>query len=317
MSFSVVRYPLSAAVPMTMGACMSLSVMLFCILVLVLYLKCYCELTMLHRLQSCLRVLLVVQTFLTVAAVVVLSVAPTASGHASATFSNIIASRQAANVLKASGGTLVAGFAFFATEHQMFRWVALFGAATMAGVDMVDMANVGHLIGVLQASRSTHAFVDDSARILAVRALKTQYAAKAFAFFAWLLVIQMIGCIMHALGWFVLNELPTDEEVAGHLKELARATINRRIQEKRDPERFEGVSRRLLFNPTDKLEIMWDQMTDQAIGRENRQSHPISTNPQGRIPPNVQRELCQILLKMGIKRSQVYEVLEDDESNDN
>lgn len=313
MSLSVSHYPLAACVPLTMGACVTLSVIIFCIILLALYLKSNSELTMLHRVQSCMRVLVVVQIAFMAAAVVLLSAATSASGPASATFTSIIAERMAANVLKASGGTIVAGYAFFATEHQLFRWVALLGGATMAGVDAVDLAEAGQLIGLLQASKSDYSNGNDSARALALRALRTQYAAKVFSFFGWFLMMQIIGCLMHALGWFELNELPHDEEVAGYLKELARATINRRIQEKRNPERFEGGSGRHLFSPTDKLEVTWDQMADQAIGRENRMSYPISTNPRGRIPPETQKELCQILLKIGVKRSQIYEVLENEE----
>ncbi|CDI85219.1 hypothetical protein, conserved [Eimeria praecox] len=185
----------------------------------------------------------------------------------------------------------------------------------MSGVDAVDLASVGQLIGQLNASKGGFTDEDDSARGLALWALKVQYAAKIFSFFSWFLLMQVIGCLMHALGWFHLNELPNDEEVAAHLKELARATINRRIQEKRNPERFEAGCGRHLFNPTDKLEVTWDQMVDQAIGREKRTSHPISTNRKGEIPPEVQRELSQILLRMGVKRSQIYEVLESEDDS--
>ncbi|CDJ58633.1 hypothetical protein, conserved [Eimeria maxima] len=256
-----------------------------------------------------------IRSVFTVAAVVILSVGTTATGHGSATFASLIAKRQAANVLKASGAILVAGYSYFATEHQAFRWIALLGSAIMSGVDAVDMASVGHLIGVLRASKGGLTGEDDSARELALWGMNVQYASKVFSFFSWFLVIQIIGCLMHALGWFHLNELPNDEEVAGHLKELARATINRRIQEKRNPERFAAGGGRHLFNPADKLEVTWDQMVDLAVGRDNRTSHPISTNPRGVIAPEVQRELCQILLKMGVKRSQIYEVLDDEDDS--
>lgn len=182
----------------------------------------------------------------------------------------------------------------------------------MAGVDAVDMLDVGQIIGLFEASKSIYKDGDDLSRAFIVRALGVQYAAKVFSFFAWLLVMQMVGCLMHALGWFELNELPEDEEVAGHLKELARATINRRIQEKRTPERFEGGVGKRLFNPTDKMEVMWDRMVDQTVGRDNRMSHPISTNPVGQIPADVQKELCQVLLGMGVKRQQIYEVLSNE-----
>ncbi|CDJ50083.1 hypothetical protein, conserved [Eimeria brunetti] len=282
---------------------------------MVLHLRSNSELTMLHRVHSCLRVLVIAQTVLTAAAVIVLSVATEATGHGSATFASLISERQAANVLKVSGATLVAGYSFFATEHQVFRWIALLGAAIMSGVDAADMANVGQLVGVLHASKGGLTGEDDSARALALRALKFQYGTKVFSFFSWFLLMQVIGCLMHALGWFHLNELPNDEEVAGHLKELARATINRRIQEKRNPERFAAGGGKHLFNPADKLEVTWDQIVDLAVGRENRISHPISTNPKSEIPPEVQRELRQILLKMGVKRSQIYEVLDNEDNS--
>ncbi|CDJ34401.1 uncharacterized protein EMH_0001580 [Eimeria mitis] len=315
MSTDVAHYPLAASVPLTFGACASLSIVVFCALQIILHLRSNSELTMLHRVHSCLRVLIVAQTVFAAAAVVVLSVATEATGHGSATFAGLISERQAANVLKVSGATLVAGYSFFATEHQAFRWVALLGAAIMSGVDAVDMATVGQLIGLLHSSKGGITGEDDTARGLALWALKVQYAAKVFSFFSWFLMMQVIGCLMHALGWFHLNELPNDEEVAGHLKELARATINRRIQEKRNPERFAAGGGRHLFNPVDKLEVTWDQMIDLTVGRENRTSHPISTNRRGEIPPEVQRELRQILLKMGVKRSQIYEVLDNEDDS--
>ncbi|CDJ66346.1 hypothetical protein, conserved [Eimeria necatrix] len=313
MRVHIVQYPLAASVPLILGACMTLSVLLFCMLILLLYLRSNSELTMLHRISNCLRVLVVSQTAFTVTAVVILSVVNAAEDRSSATFSTIISGRQAANVLKAAFAALVAGYSFFATEHHIFRWVALVGAATVSGIDAVDLANLGHLIGQLQASEDALSNGDASAQSLAIWALKIQYSAKVFSFFSWLLAMQIIGCLMHALGWFELNELPNDEEVAGHLKELARATINRRIQEKRNPERFEEGTGKRLFNPTDKLEVTWDQMTDLIVGRDKRTSHPISTNPRGQIPPEVKKELRQILLKMGIKRNQIYEILDDEE----
>lgn len=294
---------------------MTLSVLLFSIIILLLYLKSNSELTMLHRVQGCMRVLVVSQTVFTVAAVVILSTSVAPSGPSSTAFTSIISARQAADVLKAAGATLFAGYAFFATEHHVFRWVALVGAFIMAIVDAVDITAIGQLIGLFQASRREFNAGDDTSRAFAVRALRVQYAAKVFSFFAWLLTMQIIGCLMHALGWFVLNELPNDEEIAGHLKELARATVARRVQEKQSPERFEGTGGNRLFSPTNKLEVTWDKMTDETIGRENRESYPISTNPRGSIPPEVQKELRQVLLKMGVKRNQIYEVLEDEDNN--
>lgn len=315
MSIRIAQYPLVASAPLVMGACMTLSILLFSIIILLLYLKSNSELTMLHRIQSCMRVLVVSQTAFTVAAVVVLFTSVAPSGPSSTTFTRIISARQAADVLKAAGATLCAGYAFFATEHQAFRWVALIGAVMMAVVDALDITATGQLIGLFQASRRESSAGDDTTRAFAVRALRVQYAAKVFSFFAWLLTMQIIGCLMHALGWFVLSELPNDEEIAGHLKELARATIARRVQEKHSRGRFEGTGGNRLFSPTNKLEVTWDKVTDEAIGRENRESYPISTNPRGRIPPEVQKELCQLLLKMGVTRHQIYEVLEEDDNN--
>lgn len=315
MPTDVAHYPLAASVPLVFGACTTLSIVVFCVLQIVLHLKSSSELTMLHRVHNCLRVLIIAQTVFTVAAVVVLSTATAATGHGSATFAGLIAERQAANILKASGATLVAGYSFFATEHQAFRWIGLLGAATMSGMDAADMASVGQLIGLVHASKGGIGDEDDSARRLALWAFKFQYAAKVFSFFSWFLLMQVIGCLMHALGWFHLNELPNDEEVAGHLKELARATINRRVQEKRNPERFEAGGGRHLFNPADKLEVTWDQMVDLAVGRDNRTSHPISANRRGEISPEVLNELQQVLLKMGVKRSQIYEVLDNEDDS--
>ncbi|KAL8273389.1 hypothetical protein Esti_002721 [Eimeria stiedai] len=227
-------------------------------------------------------------------------------------FTSLVIQRQAANVLKVAGATLVAGYAFFSAEHQFFRWLALIGAVVMAGVDGADMLDVGQLIGRLHASKSAYLSEAESTRRQILRTLNTQYAAKVFSFFAWLLVLQIVGCLMNALGWFEINELPDDEEVAGHLKELTRATINRRIQEKHNPRHFQmGVGRRL-FKPTDRLEITWDQMVDQAVGRDERTSYPISTNTVSQISPDVQKELCQVLLKMGIKRNQICELLNEE-----
>lgn len=313
MSSLALQYPLVVSIPLTMGACAALSVLLFSVILLTLYLKSTTELTMLHRVYGCMRVLVVTQTAFTLAAVALLSAALATSSSVSATFSSFIAQRQAANTLKASGAALVAGYSFFATEHQLFRWVALLGGVIMAGVDAVDMLDIGQMIGIIQKGRSLYADGDDWARIVVLRALKTQYAAKIFSLFSWLLMMQIIGCLMNALGWFELNELPEDEEVAGHLKELARATINRRIQEKRNPDSVDGGVGRRLFKPTDKLEVTWDQMVDHLIGPEDRVSYPISTNPLGQIPLEVQKELRQALLKMGVKQSQIYEILDSDD----
>ncbi|KAL8446980.1 hypothetical protein Emed_004737 [Eimeria media] len=311
MAQKVVQYPLVATAPLTMAACMALSVFVFCLLILLLYRRSNTELTMLHRAQACLRILVLAQTIFTCTAVALLSAAASAS-DSSDSFSSLVTQRQAANVLKAAGATLVAGYAFFSTEHQFFRWLALVGAVIMAGVDAADVLDIGQLIGRLHSSKSAYASEAESARRQNLRALETQYAAKVFSFFAWLLVLQIVGCLMNALGWLELNELPDDEEVAGHLKELTRATINRRIQEKHNPEQFQMGAGKRLFRPTDRLEITWDQMVDQAVGRDERTSYPISTNTVSQIPPDVRKEVYHVLLKMGIKRNQICELLNEE-----
>ncbi|KAL8435882.1 hypothetical protein Efla_002126 [Eimeria flavescens] len=312
MSPSIAQYPLVAALPLTMGACATFAIFIFSGLILLLYRMSNTELTMLHRVHGCLRILIVAQTIFAATSVAILSSAAASSGSADS-FSSLVTQRQAANILKASGAALVAGYSFFATEHQVFRWLALFGGVGMAGVDAVDMLDTGQLIGILHASESGYKGATEMARLVVLRALQIQYAAKIFSFFCWLLQLQIVASLMHALGWFELNELPDDEEVAGHLKELTRATINRRIQEKQNPEQFEASCNRRLFKPTDKLEVTWDLMVDQEVGRENRTSYPISTNPVGQIPPEVQKELCDVLLKIGIKRNKIYDLLADED----